>query len=88
MPPSPAPGGVAPAQCSLKEQLPRCRKYHQQARRGDRMDQTQQNIGRVHGGEKARREEKGGEEIQGSAAGEVTSRLPGDDCEARQLRRP
>jgi hypothetical protein len=35
------------------------------------MDQTQQNIGRVHGGEKARREEKGSQEIQGRAAGEV-----------------
>jgi hypothetical protein len=31
----------------------------------------QQDIWRVHGGEKARREEKGRQEIQGRAAGEV-----------------
>jgi hypothetical protein len=39
-------------------------------RRSDRLDQAEQNVRRVHGGEKAGREEEGGKEIQRRSAGE------------------
>jgi hypothetical protein len=39
------------------------------------LDQAQQGFRGIHGGEKARRQEKGCQEIQGSAAGEVMGKL-------------
>ena len=43
-------------------------------RRRDRLDQAQQGLRRVHGGEEARREQKGRQEVQGCATGEVTGK--------------
>jgi hypothetical protein len=44
-----------------------------EARRRHRMDQAQQNIGRVHGGKKARSEEKDRQKVQGCSPGKIAA---------------